>query len=80
VIGCVRYWTKVEKTTDRAVHPLFETVGETASEIDSTTTAHTELLPPPQEPEMYRLEHSTKNTHTSMSCMLTRICRNPKLL
>jgi hypothetical protein len=28
---------------DRAVHPPFETVGETASEIDSTTTAHTEL-------------------------------------
>jgi len=39
--------TEVEETTDRAVHPQFETMGETASEIDSTTTAHTELPPPP---------------------------------
>jgi hypothetical protein len=34
-----------EETIDRAVHPPFETVGETASEIDSTTTAHTGLPP-----------------------------------
>jgi hypothetical protein len=52
--------TEVEETTDRAVHPPFETVGETDSEIDSTTTAHTELPPPPQEPDAYRLEYSTK--------------------
>jgi hypothetical protein len=71
---------EVEETTDRAVHPLFETVGETASEIDSTTTAHTELPPPPQESEVYRLEHSMKDTHASVICELTRICRIPELL
>jgi hypothetical protein len=37
--------TEVEEMTDRAVHLQFETMGETASEIDSTTTAHTELPP-----------------------------------
>jgi hypothetical protein len=72
--------TEVEETTDRAVHPLFETVGETASEVDSTTTAHTELPPPPREHNVYRLEYSTKNTHTSVICKLTRTCRIPELL
>jgi hypothetical protein len=72
--------TEVEEPTDRAVHPPFETVGETASEIDSTTDAHSELPPPPQEPDVYRLEHSTKTTHTSMICKLTRTCRIPELL
>jgi hypothetical protein len=72
--------TKVEEMTERAVHPPFETVGETASEIDSTTDAHSELLPPPQEPEVYRLEHSTKNTHTSVICKQTSICRIPELI
>jgi len=67
--------TEVEETTDRAVHPPFEIVGEIASEIDSTTTAHTELPPPPQESDVYRLEHSTKNTHTNVICKLTRTCR-----
>jgi hypothetical protein len=71
---------EVKETSDRAVQPLFGTVGETASEIDSTTTAHTELPPPPQEPEVYRLEHSTKDTHTSVICKLTRTCRIPELL
>jgi hypothetical protein len=70
----------VEETTDLAVHPPFETVGETDSEIDSTTDVHAELPPPPQEPEMYRLKHSTKDTHTSVICKLTRICRIPELL
>jgi hypothetical protein len=72
--------TEVEETTDRAVHPPFETVGETASENDSTTTAHTVLPPPPQEPDVYRLEHSTQNTHTSVICKLTRTCRIPEVL
>jgi hypothetical protein len=39
--------TEVEETAYRAVHPPIETMGETASAIDSTTTAHTELPPPP---------------------------------
>jgi hypothetical protein len=72
--------TEVEETTDRAAHPLIEIVGETASEIDSTTTAHTELPSPPKEPGVYRLEHSTKNTHSSVICKLTGICQIPELL
>jgi hypothetical protein len=58
--------TKVEETNDRAVHPPFETIGETASEIDSTTDEHTEFPPPPQEPEVYRLKHSMEDTRTSV--------------
>jgi hypothetical protein len=70
--------TKVEETTDHAVHPLFETVGETASEIDSTMDTHTELPPPLQELEVYRLEHSTKDTHTSVICKLRAHLPDPR--
>jgi hypothetical protein len=70
----------VEETTDRAVHPPFETVGDTDLEIDSTTDAHAELPPPSQEPDVYRPEHSTKDTHTSVISKLTCICRISELL
>jgi hypothetical protein len=38
---------EVGETTDRAVHPPFEIVRETDSEVDLTTDAHAELPPPP---------------------------------
>jgi hypothetical protein len=72
--------TKVEETTDCAVHPPFETIGETASEIDSPMAVRTELPLPSQEPDVYRLKYSTKDTPTSVICKLTRICRIPERL
>ncbi|KAL3670435.1 hypothetical protein V7S43_004754 [Phytophthora oleae] len=71
-------WDVVEATQNPDdIPPPFETVAETPeSEIDSGTDALSQLAPK----DPYRLKQTTTNTHSSVICKLTCICRVPELI
>ncbi|KAL3664315.1 hypothetical protein V7S43_010640 [Phytophthora oleae] len=71
-------WDFVEETQDPDdIPPPFETAAETSeSEIDSGTAALSQLAPE----DLYRLKQTTTNTHFSVICKLTRICRVLELI
>jgi hypothetical protein len=66
-----------------SVASLFEIVPETPSPSVFKTVAETqEDLPPlelPSTDDVYRLTHSVKDTHSSVICKLSRVCRLPEL-